>query len=368
MRGLYIHIPFCVKKCSYCDFVSFGGRENFLSPYLNRIEKEAQLYKGEKIDTVFIGGGTPSLMNGEQMHRLFEIINDNFSVSENAEITAECNPQSVNFTKMQEYKKCGINRISMGAQSLSDEVLGELGRCHTLKQLENAIEDIKATHFSSFNLDLIFALPNQTVSMWQATLAKLLTYEPDHVSCYSLTVEPNTPLGKAVLQGKIQLPDEEVERRMYYSTKEMLHTNGIEQYEISNYAKKGFECKHNINYWQCGEYIGLGCAAHSYYKGARYSNTKNLDEYFNCDSSAVKKDILTADEMAEERIMLGLRMNKGVNIDLFQKDFGIDFEEKYEKPIKKFKNIGFIQIENGYMFLTDKGRDFCDTVALEFAI
>ena len=249
MYGLYIHIPFCYKKCSYCDFVSYGGRSEFLPPYLSALKNEAQQYKGEEIETVFIGGGTPSLMSEKQIEDLCGFLHKNFKIK-NAEFTMEANPQSLNFEKIMAAKNGGVNRFSVGAQSLSDNVLNELGRSHTLKQFEDAIKNIKKADIDNFNLDLIFALPGQTFEMWQKTLKKALDYGSTHISCYSLILDPETPLGAMYERNEISVPDEETERLMYKFISEIFSKNGIEQYEISNYAKKGFECQHNINYWK----------------------------------------------------------------------------------------------------------------------
>lgn len=363
MSGLYLHIPFCVKKCSYCDFVSYGGREELLPSYLSALKKEAEEYKNESIDTVFIGGGTPSLIGEKDFANLASFLFSNFNIAKDCEITVECNPQSVTKEKLCVYKDSGVTRVSVGAQSLSDEVLGELGRSHSLRELENAVKNIKDVSFNSFNLDLIFALPNQTVKAWEETLKKATEYSPDHISCYSLTVEPATPLGKGVISGKIKLPTEETEREMYSVTEKILKKSGLEQYEISNYAKKGKECKHNIKYWECEEYIGLGCAAHSYYKGARYRNTSNLCEYIA--SKGRKEDYTPLDReaMIEERIMLGLRMNRGVDIKRFEKDFGVDFLKEYGDKLKKLSS--FTEFDGESLKLNGKGRDFCDRIALE---
>lgn len=366
MTGLYIHIPFCKKKCSYCDFVSYGGREDTLPSYLDALKKEAEEYKNEKIGTVFIGGGTPSLLLPGQMTELLSFIAKNFFLKNSTEVTVECNPQSVTDEKMREYKRSGINRISMGAQSLSDRVLGEIGRAHTLAQLESAIESVKNAGFCNFNLDLISALPGQSVEMWEETLNKAVQYDPTHISCYSLTVEPATPMGKAVENGDVILPDEESEREMYYKTREILKKNGFMQYEISNYAKSGFECRHNINYWECGEYIGIGCGAHSCFSGARYSNTKSLEQYIAGSGRRLDYQILSREDKIEERIMLGLRMNRGIDVLRFEKDFGIDFCKEYSEKIKKCG--GLVLFDGKYLRLTEKGRDFCDTVALEFCL
>ena len=366
MYGLYIHIPFCYKKCSYCDFVSFGGRSEFLPPYLSKLKNEALNFKGEEIDTVFIGGGTPSLMSEKQIENLCEFLHRNFKIKSNAEFTMEANPQSLTFDKIIAAKNGGVNRFSVGAQSLSDNVLNELGRSHTLKQFEDAIENIKKAGIKNFNLDLIFALPNQTLEMWQDTLKKALNYGSTHISCYSLILDPQTPLGAMYERNEISVPDEETERLMYKSISRIFSENNIYQYEISNYAKKGFECQHNINYWKCNEYIGLGCAAHSYYKGVRYNNTTNLDEYIKQEDIVRNKEILSLKDKKEEFIMLGLRMNRGIDLTEYMKRFDQNFIFEFSKEIQKLKKIGLVEHNENYLYLTEKGLDLCDSVVLEF--
>ncbi len=365
MYGLYIHIPFCYKKCSYCDFVSFGGRQEFLPPYLHALKEEAIKFKGVDIDTVFIGGGTPSLMETNQIEDLCAFLHQNFNIKSDAEFTMEANPQSLTFDKIFAAKNGGVNRFSVGAQSLTDSVLNELGRSHTLKQFEDAIENIKKADIKNFNLDLIFALPNQTLKMWQETLNKAINYGSMHISCYSLILDEQTPLGALYKAGKITVPDEEIERLMYKAIKETLEKNGIYQYEVSNYAKKGCECKHNIKYWQAEEYIGLGCAAHSYYNGARYNNTINLEDYINQKDIVQNKEILIKKDMQEEFIFLGLRMNRGIDLEKYKKRFNSDFLLENSKPIQKLKKINLIDFNERYLYLTEKGMDLLDSVVLE---
>ncbi len=366
MLGLYIHIPFCVSKCIYCDFVSFGGRQELLPPYLSALKNETKKYAGEKISTVFIGGGTPSLLSSEQIEDLCTFLHKNFNIASQAEFTMEANPQSLTSDKLKAAKNGGINRISIGAQSLSDKVLCALGRCHDRLALERAVEAIKKTGFDNFNLDLIFALPEQTTKMWEQTLKDAISFEPKHISCYSLIVDENTPLGKMFAEGKVVLPTDEAEREMYYLTNEILRQNGIEQYEISNYAISGFECKHNINYWECGEYIGLGCAAHSYFNGARFNNTTDLEKYISQKDIIEQSQTIDKNEQMNEKIIFGLRMNKGIDIKYFNTSFNVDFENLYATQIQRNMRLGLVAEENGFLHLTDKGRDFCDTVALDF--
>ena len=321
---------------------------------------------GERIDTVFIGGGTPSLMECSQIDDLCGFIHKSFDVSSDAEFTVEANPQSLTADKLKAFADGGVNRISLGAQSLSDSVLKNIGRCHTLRELEDAVDNIKAVGFKNFNLDLIFALPEQSLEMWRKTLEQAVTYGSTHISCYSLIIDPETPMGKAYEQGKLDLPDEETERLMYKAVSEILARNGIYQYEISNYAKKGYECKHNIGYWECREYIGLGCAAHSYYRGKRYNNTADLEEYIAQKSIVRNEEVLTLKDMQEEYLMLGLRMNKGISISSFNQKFQRDFCVQFSQKLERLKKSGLIIVSDDRVRLTERGLDLCDSVVLEF--
>lgn len=364
MTGLYVHVPFCAKKCSYCDFVSFGGRQDSLPSYLCALKNEARQYAGQKIDTVYFGGGTPSVLSSEQAADLIEFLKGSFNIVNNAEITFECNPASVTKEKLQTLKKLGVNRISIGAQSLSDSVLDSLGRAHTLTQFEQAVELTRETGIENFNFDLIFALPSQTLSLWQQTVNKAIKYAPNHISCYSLTLSENTPMGKLAQAGKLDIPSEEEERQMYHYLIKTLEQEGIKQYEVSNFARQGSECIHNINYWQCGEYIGLGCAAHSYFKGARWHNTEDLDKYILLQDIVCEREELSQYDKKLERIMLGFRMNDGIDVKRYNVDFESDFFSEYTLAIDKCKD--FLIIKKDKLALNKKGFDILDTITLEF--
>ncbi len=306
------------------------------------------------------------MMNAQQIEDLCSFLHKNFSIKNSAEFTMEANPQSLTFDKIKAAKDGGVNRFSVGAQSLSDEVLNDLGRSHTLKQFEDAIENIKKADIKNFNLDLIFALPGQTLEMWQNTLKKALIYDSTHISCYSLIVDPETPLGASYERKEIALPDEETERLMYKAISEPFSQKGIYQYEISNYAKKGYECQHNINYWKCNEYIGLGCAAHSYYNGTRYNNTCDLHEYINQKNIIRNKEKLSLKDMQEEFIMLGLRMNRGIDLLEYKKRFNLNFISENKNTIQKLKKLNLVDYNEQYFFLTEKGLDLCDSIVIEF--
>jgi len=370
MPSLYIHIPFCLKKCAYCDFVSFSGVQAKIPAYVAALIKESTFYEGAQADTVFIGGGTPSFLYDGAITQLIEGVNKNINIKQNAEFTIECNPCSLTKDKLKEYKNAGINRISIGAQSFDNAMLSLLGRSHSFEQFEAAFHAAREAGFANINIDLISALPDQSLEHWRNTLEIACSFSPEHISCYSLTLEENSPLGKSVAKGEIILPSVELDREMYYATNEILNKNGYTQYEISNYSKAGLECLHNINYWLSGEYIGLGCAAHSYKNNNRYSNFCNIDEYMNAienNASAIaeKTTICTSEQMFES-VMLELRMNKGLNRNRFFERFNIDILEVYGEVINMKMKDGFLQLTSESLLLTDKGRDFADGILIDF--
>lgn len=338
--------------------------------YLYALEQESALYKGEKADTVFIGGGTPSLMHEEAIMQMIESVGRNIDISGVKEFTIECNPCSLTKEKLREYRKAGINRISIGAQSFDGQMLRKIGRSHSTEQFENAFTWAREAGFDNSNIDLIFALPGQSLAQWEVTLQKACAFAPAHISCYSLTLAEDTPLGRAAQQGEIALPEEETERQMYYAARRVLEAHGYRQYEISNYAKQGRECLHNLNCWHCGEYIGLGCAAHSYWRGRRYANPTGLQEYMRAAVSGEKPFAnaapLSEKERMFERLMLELRLNSGLNRKTFTKDFGKDVTEVYGKVLQKQQAQGLLEILPEAVRLTEKGRDFVDGLLGEY--
>ena len=291
---------------------------------------------------------------------------DCFDLAPDVEWTMEANPASVTKEKMLAALSGGVNRVSLGAQSLSDDVLAFLGRAHTRAQLETAVEAVKTAGFDKWNLDLITALPGQTAEAWGNTLKEAIAFAPTHISCYSLICDPQTPLGRMAAKGEIVLPDDEQERAMVHLTEQTLARAGYEQYEISNFALPGHACRHNINYWECGDYIGLGCAAHSLFRGARKRNTPSLPRYLTAADPTEETQTLSDRDKREERVFLGLRMNRGVDIARFERDFALDFHAFYASALQTNLDRGFLEEAEGFLRLTARGRDFCDTVAAEF--
>ena len=402
MNGLeiYIHIPFCVKKCDYCDFLSapadFETKEKYVEALINEIKLNKNKMSEYVVDTVFIGGGTPSLLEENQISKIMSVFRDNCNMSENPEITIECNPGTITESKLLEYKKSGINRISFGLQSANDEELKSIGRIHNYAGFLESYNLARKCGFDNINVDLMSALPGQTLKSYEATLNKVVRLEPEHISAYSLIVEENTLMydrvKKAQIKGINILPDEESERKMYYLTNNILRSNGYRKYEISNYSKPGKECKHNIGYWQRKEYLGFGIGAASLYKENRYNNISDINKYIEVltnnikensinnvgNSSEVENQVnilnsivknlqqLTERDRMEEFMFLGLRMMEGVSMEKFEQYFGKTYMEVYGKVQKRMEDKRFLINDNGYVKLTEFGIDLSNYVMSEF--
>lgn len=351
--GIYVHIPFCAQKCYYCDFVSFANKQEMIKEYINALKKEifskseelkveseksksvgASIecpqfnHKKSIITTIYIGGGTPSFIEAEFIVDIIKTIKEDFTIKEDAEITIEVNPGTVTKEKLEKYKRSGINRISIGLQSANNKLLKEIGRIHTYEEFLNTYNCAREVGFENINVDLMLALPNQTIDDLKDSIEKVVSLEPEHISVYSLILEEGTKLFDLVTNKKIKLLDDNVERIMYWRVKEKLEQVGYIHYEISNFAKNGYESKHNLNCWSQEEYIGVGLAAHSYVDGVRYSNTENMNEYINAFSLEENgKNIVTIhekqniEEKQKEYMMLGLRKLEGVKISDFKNKF-----------------------------------------------
>lgn len=365
MKGIYIHIPFCLRKCKYCDFVSFSGKEDF-SGYISALAEEMSEYSGEAADTVFIGGGTPTVLPRAELERLLNLCFKNFKIARDYEFTVEANPGTLSGDKIKTLLDCGVNRISVGAQSFDDAELAKIGRIHDVKTAYNTICQLKEEGFDNINLDLMTALPSQSAESLTRTLDIALSLPVTHISAYSLIIEEGTPLEREYSRGELTLPSEAEDRQMYAMTVEKLKNGGFEQYEISNFAKPGFECRHNKKYWQCEEYIGLGIAAHSYMDGRRFYNTSDLGEYISGKKHSDDVMVLTERDKIGEFMIMGLRMNKGVSETEFLRRFGKPVDLLYKSELEKFCAGGFIIRKNGAIALSDKGRDVSNSVFCEF--
>jgi len=402
MNGLeiYIHIPFCVKKCDYCDFLSAPAdletKEKYVEALINEIKLNKNKMSEYVVDTVFIGGGTPSLLEENQISKIMSVLRDNCNMSENPEITIECNPGTITESKLLEYKKSGINRISFGLQSANDEELKSIGRIHNYAGFLESYNLARKCGFDNINVDLMSALPGQTLKSYEETLNKVVRLEPEHISAYSLIVEENTLMydrvKKAQIKGINILPDEESERKMYYLTNNILRSNGYRKYEISNYSKPGKECKHNIGYWQRKEYLGFGIGAASLYKENRYNNISDINKYIEVLTNNIKENSinnvgkssevenqvnilnsivknlqqLTERDRMEEFMFLGLRMMEGVSMEKFERYFGKPYMEVYGKVQKRMEDKRFLINDNGYVKLTEFGIDLSNYVMSEF--
>lgn len=376
--GVYIHIPFCMKKCFYCDFVSYANKEDMIEKYIKALEKEIKIKAEEnkllKINTIYIGGGTPSFIDSKHIVYIINAIKESFNVKENAEITIEVNPGTVTKNKLEDYIKCGINRISIGLQTTNNELLKQIGRIHTYEQFLETYNLIRMVGFNNINVDLMLALPNQTIKDLEDSLNKVIMLKPEHISVYSLILEEKTKLYDLVESGKLELLDESIERNMYWKVKNILEQNGYKHYEISNFAKQGYESKHNLNCWNQEEYLGMGVAAHSYLNSKRYSNTENLEQYINklLEEEGIKNDIVTVHEeqtledKQKEYMLLGLRKIEGVKISDFKNKFVQNPIYVCRKELDKLVKEDLIQVEENNIKLTKKGLDLANLVFEEF--
>ncbi len=377
MLGLYIHIPFCVKKCDYCDFLSFpcGARPQTekIQTYLQDLCKELSqapdiLGKTEReVDTIFFGGGTPSILTGEDLEPVFERIHQYFQVSSQAEISMEMNPGTITLEKLKGYKKLGINRVSLGVQSFQDEELRALGRIHTKEQALRGIDQIKEVGFSNLNLDLMSGIPGQTVSSFYETLQTATNSGATHISCYSLIIEENTPFYEKYPTGAV---DEETDRGMYRQAKEVLEDHGYLRYEISNYAKEGFACQHNLKYWDLSPYLGLGLGASSKLGNKRYQNVSDPEKYHQILSAfhspmTLTEELSPSDEKTEFMI-LGLRKIQGISSEEYNERFHSDIENDFPGVVEKNRKLHLLKKESGRIYLTEKGLDVSNRVFLDF--
>lgn len=374
MLGLYIHIPFCISKCKYCDFSSYKLDLDEKRKYLNALKQEMEFYKeeirGKEIDTIFIGGGTPSILNQNEISFLFENIKKNFKIKDSAEITMECNPGTLTLEKLKTMKACGVNRLSIGLQAVQNNHLKYIGRIHTYEEFEKNYYQAKNVGFENINIDLMYALPNQSREDWMESLEKVVKLNPTHISAYSLILEESTELFNMYEKNEFKLLDEDTDIEMYEYTINYLKSHGYNQYEISNYAKNGFECKHNILYWKCENYIGLGASASGFLNKTRYNNFCELDKYEEIIHSGKKpiewEEQLCIEDEIEENIFLSLRMNEGIKFKDFHEKYNFNFKEEYKNEIDKLEKLKLIEIDDEVMRLSQKGREISNSVFVEF--
>ena len=399
--GIYIHIPFCVRKCKYCDFLSFDSlKEDVKGRYVNALFSEIKMqgkrFQGYEADTIFIGGGTPTVVQAEYIAEIVECVKENFHLAEAAEITIEANPGTLTPEMLEIYRKSGVNRLSIGVQSLDDKVLSALGRIHTAEEFRNTYFAARHAGFNNINIDLMFAVPLQTEEIWEKTLKEAIRLKPEHISFYSLQLEEGTEFYRMYKEGRLTLADDDTDRRMYHTAVKMLKEAGYHHYEISNAAKPGFESRHNMKYWQFDEYIGLGLGASSFTGGKRFANTSIMDEYLafyegmgtggcpNFDvlcknADPVSGQIILPQDTVEknteadsifEYIFTGLRLTSGIDLARFKSIFGKNLQDYYPDKaayIKQMIASGFMFCESGFLGLTLSGIDISNGIMSEFS-
>ncbi len=363
--GLYIHIPFCVRKCAYCDFASFAGREKDMSAYVDAVIKEARQRAEDDfaVATCYIGGGTPSLLPPEEMDRLLRGVREIYPFLPDAECSCECNPCTVTKDFLTVVEQNGVIRLSFGAQAYQERLLRLLGRIHTWDQVTESVKLARACGFENVNLDLMLGLPGQTLDDVRETLSAALALVPSHLSCYGLIVEEGTKMRAMVDSGAWRLPDEESERAMYELCRETLFRHGFIQYEISNFALPGRECRHNADCWKRKEYIGLGSAACGFLGNVRYQNPPGLDDYLA--GKPAEETIISLEDARFESVMLGLRMMEGVSEQDFYRMHGVTLREAYGKRLQKPLAQGLVEWKDGFLRLTRRGMDVQNSVLVE---
>ena len=373
--GIYIHIPFCKQKCYYCDFISFENKQNEIGQYCKALIKEIQHESKnikESVSTIYVGGGTPSFVDANYVKQIIEVLKSNYYIQKNAEITVEINPGTVNEEKLKKYKEAGVNRLSIGLQSTKNQLLKQIGRIHTFEEFLFSYNLARKIGFQNINVDLMLGLPNQTLEDLEDSLKQIIKIAPEHISLYSLIVEKNTQIEKMINNGEIILPEEELERNMYWKTKEILEKNNYKHYEISNFAKEGYESKHNSNCWKQKEYLGFGIAAHSYYQNKRYCNIDSIERYCkNIENNNIRNnriicEIQTNEEKRKEYMLLGLRMIDGINIQEFKNKFIDNPIYVFHKELEKLVKENLIEIDLNQIKLTNKGLDLANLVWEEF--
>ena len=356
--AVYIHIPFCVKKCAYCDFASFPGTSQAArAEYADALADEIRAFgaHGKRLcSSVFFGGGTPTLLKEEQLTDILQAVRESFVVAEDAEITVEANPGTVDMAKLRALRKAGVNRLSLGVQSADEGLLKTLGRIHRWEDAVDAVTMARECGFEDVSVDLMYALPGQTKEQWIDTLRKAAELPITHISCYSLILEEGTPLHASVMAGEAELPDEDLSLEMHRMTLPELQKHGFARYEISNYCRDGRVSRHNCVYWERGDYAGFGCAAHSLVDGVRYANPSDLKEYME-GKRRLDAVEMTAQDALEETLMLTTRMAKGIDLQAFAAQFGGRLEERCAKTIGMLVKNGAAQIADGRFFLTERG-------------
>ena len=373
--SLYIHIPFCAQKCLYCDFPSFARKDHLRKAYIEALNKEIislrEKHNNLEINTIFIGGGTPSVLEADELECLLKEV-AKLNMAKDIEYSMECNPGNLTEEKLEVMKKYGVNRISMGLQAKQDNLLKGLGRIHNYKTFKENFLLAKKVGFNNINVDLMFGLPNQRLNEWEETLREIISLEPAHISAYSLIIEEGTAFYNLYENDKLKLPTEEEERKMYHLAKKILEENGFNQYEISNYAKEGKECRHNLAYWNMDNWIGVGSAAASYINGKRIKNISSVEEYINSineKGEAVEEIINNSkNDNMEEFMFMGLRKINGIDENEFKNRFSMNINDVYGEILNKYIGEGLLIRESGRIFLSEKGIEISNVIMADFLL
>lgn len=373
--SLYIHIPFCAQKCLYCDFPSFARKDHLRKAYIEALNKEIislrEKHNNLEINTIFIGGGTPSVLEANELECLLKEV-AKLNMAKDIEYSMECNPGNLTEEKLEVMKKYGVNRISMGLQAKQDNLLKGLGRIHNYKTFKENFLLAKKVGFNNINVDLMFGLPNQSLNEWEETLREIISLEPAHISAYSLIIEEGTAFYNLYENDKLKLPTEEEERKMYHLAKKILEENGFNQYEISNYAKKGKECRHNLAYWNMDNWIGVGSASASYMDGKRIKNISSVEEYINSineKGEAIEEIINNSkNDNMEEFMFMGLRKINGIDENEFKNRFSMNINDVYGEIINKYIDEGLLIRESGRIFLSEKGIEISNIIMADFLL
>lgn len=372
--GLYLHIPYCLHKCGYCDFnshnINAAEMESYVRALLLEMEQSAKGAKDRRVNTIFFGGGTPTTLPFADLARILEACHQHFQVDPEAEITCEANPATIPQTDLAQLREAGFNRLSIGVQSFVADELKRLERVHSVDEVYLTVERARKAGFDNLSLDLMFALPGQTARKWESNLQKAIALEPDHISAYNLTIEPDTVFYKQQAQGQLKMPPDDFQRELYEITIDTLTGAGYEHYEISNYAKPGKQSCHNLNYWVDGEYIGLGAGASSFFNGDRYKSTnlpaRYIAQIVESETAVASRETPDRRQRMGEAVMLGLRLRQGLNLATFEKQFGISFQDAFGDTIEKLQGMDLLEISGGRTTLTRKGLFLADSVIIEF--
>ena len=371
--GLYIHIPFCKARCSYCDFTSYAGSESLMGPYVKALKTELEIKtKNKCISTVFIGGGTPTALPDELFADLLGFLQGSLDLADGYEFTVEGNPESMTREKISAMKRYGVNRVSMGLQTTDDLLLKNIGRIHDYETFLTAYENLSAAGMRNVSFDLITGLPGYTMAKLKDTMDKVITLAPNHISIYSLILEEGTPLSQLVAKGRVELPDEEADRAMQAYARDHLAAAGYGKYEISNYSQPGYECKHNISYWQVQDYIGVGVAAAGFEANRRYQNTPSIETYLeliNCGvPAAVESTMNTEADNMEEFMFMGLRMINGISMSEFKRRFNQEIAAVYGKVMERYLKTGHMIMKGDRLCLSEAGLDISNYILSDFIL